>query len=149
MMNKKKWQYWVIVFLYIFVVFSFSSQDAETSSGLSEKIAIIFASILDKIGFTFSFSSLHFFVRKLAHFSEYAVLAILVLIANNKCPLTRPAWIILVLFMILVPSFDEGIQLFTEGRAGMIQDVILDMSGYCVGLLLGHIGRKLWINMKQ
>lgn len=76
----------------------------------------------------------HFLVRKTAHFTEYAVLGFLLshglglVKRQNKLTVLCVAACI-----VLVPSIDETIQLFTPGRSGMIQDVLLDICGATTG----------------
>jgi VanZ family protein len=74
---------------------------------------------------------LHFLIRKGAHFSEYFVLGLLVLNAVRRT-LRSIASMALTLCMIwaTVPGIDETIQRFVPGRAGMLRDVFIDMSGF-------------------
>lgn len=88
-------------------------------------------------------SALNHLVRKAAHFTEYLVLGLLVSFA------ARPRWreprerlrAPLVLWLV-VPIVDEAIQLFVPGRAGMLQDVLLDAGGYGCGLLVWLLARS-------
>lgn len=65
--------------------------------------------------------------------------------------LTGKLWLVLQLWLItVIPLTDETIQLFSEGRAGMISDVWLDVSGAALGSLgmfgawhlMNYIGEK-------
>lgn len=77
-------------------------------------------------------------VRKTAHYTEYAVLGLLlawVLYAVLREPRRHlPA---VALAGLLVPLLDETIQLFVPGRSGEMRDVWLDCAGVATGLLLG------------
>jgi VanZ family protein len=44
--------------------------------------------------------------------------------------------------LLLVPVIDEFIQLFSAGRAGMVQDILLDFSGAVTGLVVVKILHK-------
>ena len=66
----------------------------------------------------------NFVVRKCAHFTEYMVLGVLVTHAFDiEGRRTFDRLLPTVVFLLLVPSIDETIQLFVPGRAGMITDV--------------------------
>lgn len=76
----------------------------------------------------------NFLVRKTAHFTEYAVLGVLVAHAfdpEHTAEHMRLAAICLAL--VLVPSIDETIQLFVAGRSGQVTDVLLDCCGAATG----------------
>lgn len=76
-------------------------------------------------------------VRKMAHMTEYAILAWILLgncmqypFFQKKCGLW--AW----LGASLYAATDEFHQLFIEGRSGELKDVLIDSMGACAGLLL-------------
>ena len=73
-------------------------------------------------------------VRKCAHFSEYAILGILIA-ADGILYLSRPITLISVFSGLLTAHIDETIQLFTPGRSGEILDVWIDFSGCITGLV--------------
>ena len=74
-------------------------------------------------------------VRKLAHFTEFALLGALALNAARHLQLRHPlalSWA----FSVLYAASDEIHQLFVPGRAGMITDVCIDSCGALLGVLL-------------
>ena len=79
-------------------------------------------------------------VRKLAHFSEFALLGMFALNALHQAlrkPASAPrlaacAWI----FATLYATSDEFHQIFVPGRTGMITDVCIDASGALAGVLI-------------
>lgn len=82
----------------------------------------------------------NFLVRKTAHFTEYAVLGILATNAldpGHTRERIRVAAICLLL--VLVPSIDETIQLFIDGRSGQVADVLLDCCGAATGAALAYL----------
>ena len=86
----------------------------------------------------------NFLVRKTAHFTEYAVLGVLVAHAfdpEHTAEHMRLAAICLAL--VLVPSIDETIQLFVAGRSGQVTDVLLDCCGAATGVLLTYLVWRL------
>ena len=46
-------------------------------------------------------------------------------------------------FLLLIPSIDETIQLFVPGRAGMITDVMIDCCGAATGVVLRYLLQSL------
>lgn len=76
------------------------------------------------------------FMRKAAHFSEYAALGLLSFVAlflfTKKAPLSLLAGV----YGALISSLDETFQTFVDGRAGAFTDVLIDLSGFLVGMLV-------------
>ena len=82
-------------------------------------------------------SLLSYYVRKGAHFSEYFVLGLLALNAVRRTfehPLASIA--VIGLLWAGIPGIDETIQRYVPGRAGMLSDVMIDMSGFGLALAL-------------
>lgn len=96
-------------------------------------------SLFDTLSEIFSFLPFwsHTFLRKLAHFCEYALLgahmAFFPSLFFGKRAFFAAA---LSLFGVFVASLDEGLQRLVPGRSGMLSDVILDTAGYFFGLFL-------------
>jgi VanZ family protein len=93
--------------------------------------------------------AIHHVIRKCAHLTEYAVLALLLWRAVRK-PIrgdARPwSWreaLTAVLMVFLYASTDEFHQRFVPSRTPMVSDVFIDTSGAIAGMiLLWAIGRK-------
>jgi len=101
------------------------------SSWVKELLAMIFQ-------WADSGESGHGLLRKLAHFTEFACLGMLLtwLVAM----LRKPGWLSL-LGGFLVASADETIQRFVPDRGPSVKDVMIDTAGVAVGicvLLVGH-----------
>ncbi len=83
-------------------------------------------------------------VRKTAHFTEYAVLGVIVsstLLAGG--PLRGRRLFAAAVILLLAPSIDETIQLFVPGRCGAITDVMIDCCGAACGTFIRtRFGRK-------
>ena len=114
--------------LYTLLIFSFSMMKGESSGGLSAKITDFLMPLFS--GLHISFETAHYLIRKLAHFAEYYILALLVSNAAKSTLPIKKAMPAIILYGLITPCIDETIQLFTDGRAGMIADVFLDMAGY-------------------
>ena len=76
-----------------------------------------------------------YLIRKLAHFSEYAVLGVLMLALLIR-PGLRVRPLASALMCLAAALLDEGIQMFSDGRGPSLRDVALDFSGACVGVIL-------------
>jgi VanZ family protein len=73
-------------------------------------------------------------VRKAAHFSEFAVLGLL--LALSLLPLNlRFKGILAVAASLSVACVDELLQILSEGRSCELLDVIIDISGAVLGIL--------------
>jgi len=81
----------------------------------------------------------HFITRKLAHFTEYAVLGFLAARAFRSSP--RPAmhsrWFLISLTLIVTYALiDEYHQSFVPSRTASIYDSLIDMAGGLTALLI-------------
>ena len=120
--NKKAIISWVAVLLCMAVIFILSAQKGDDSQTLSDSLIIIF-------GLEFSSD----FIRNCAHFLEYSGLAVLIYNALfQTCGNAKP-----VLSVIISSAYavtDEIHQLFVEGRACQITDIMIDTLGAAAGI---------------
>ncbi|MBO5682647.1 MAG: VanZ family protein [Clostridia bacterium] len=122
------------------VIFGNSAQTGEVSGGLSAKVCDMINSVIDPV---FGFTVSHKFVRKFAHFAEYAILAALVAADVIACVRAftqksrKSAAIFSALAIplsVVVAAIDEfGVQASTLGRGPSIIDVLIDSSGAIIG----------------
>jgi len=85
-----------------------------------------------------------YFVRKMAHFTEYAILGILLISTKlSYLPYITTDIFIVLFFGLLVPVTDETIQLFIEGRSGQVTDILIDFSGVISGIIVSIILYKM------
>ena len=140
-MLKKRWM-WIVVIVYILLIFHNSLQTADASNGMSGPITLFVMKVLSVFHIDSDFHTAHHIIRKLAHFSEFFLLSVLVQTASYYQPIGKKPYLIIILLMILVPLCDEGIQLFVDGRAGSLKDALLDMSGYLTAWIFGSLIRK-------
>ena len=90
----------------------------------------------------------HFLVRKAAHFSEYAVLALLAARAfrtSQKPKLKELWWLASFALIACVALVDEYHQSFLPSRTGTIYDSLLDMTGGVVALACA----ALWLARRR
>ena len=134
---------WALLVLMCVVIFIFSGFKAVESTDQSN---FIIDTVVKVFFYDFNdypqpqqdalISMLNVVVRKGAHFSEYALLAVLAFGAFYGISRYFPRWLAAVLFSFVYACSDEFHQIFVPGRAGMIRDVLLDTSGACTGALL-------------
>ena len=145
-----------LVALY-FAIFVLSDQDGETSGSLSHRITEAIVEQISRIagnGWTEEIrrSMVAYWehpVRKLAHFSEYAVMGILVYSMWRPWrKRSRKFYGFVILWVFISAALDEGHQLMVAGRYGSFMDVLLDTSGGCFGVFLCVTAEKIhgkWI----
>ena len=150
-MKKKKIIYGISTLLWVVVIFSFSLQPGDVSGDISgsflQKILEWFAPrVFEKLE-TMPQEQLEFWhtiLRKCAHFTEFAVLGMLSSLTLLQTKVSRRA-LTAIAFCLLVASMDETLQLFVDGRAGRVVDVIIDGVGALAGSgwIVGYKSTKL------
>ena len=118
------------------VVFIFSnSMQSGAASGLrSAAVTEWLNGGLARVGVGWRFSER--LVRKLGHFSEYALLGFWLMLSlrvYTRRILSYISWPLF--FGLLAGVLDEGIQMFADGRGSDVRDVVIDFSGVVFGLL--------------
>ena len=134
---KKKHCYAILCIIWMLVIFWFSAQVADDSQEMSD----FFVHLLDDV---FSLDIMRneiirdmtsFLVRKAAHMSEYAILAILLGLTIREYK--KEPWLLLALTATAAyAATDEFHQLFVPGRSGQLKDVLIDTAGGALGLVL-------------
>lgn len=124
------------------LIFYFSSQDGETSTDTSNGIVTVVVDVFVKDYKKMPVAkqrsvwrTVSYYVRKGAHFTEYAALGFFLRLFMRSLGLRFPglvAW----LCGALYAASDEFHQTFTSARAGMWQDVALDSGGVLFGCLV-------------
>ena len=123
---------------WLILIYLLSAETGDQSGSLSDGILLSIAKLL-KISDTKAFvDTFGFFIRKLAHFSEYFILYILTYecFKEYNCP---KLIVVSVLFCVLYASLDEFHQLFVDGRCGQLSDVMIDSSGSIVSCFLWRL----------
>jgi len=147
----KKVILWCAVILVSCQIFGFSSKTAAESSGLSSEIAEKVVKIIEKVIEPSDskkeeiFSSVHFLIRKSAHFCEFTLLAILVFFLARSYKLSIFLCILIALgYSLLFAVSDEVHQLFVDGRSGQITDVLVDFAGSMFGAGISFLCLKVF-----
>ena len=142
-------------------IFYFSSQPAKVSGDLSGGLAYRIVQLTtDVLGLNCSPEELllladkiDYPIRKLAHFTEYALLGMAVALGilygtNLHRGSRRKQYCLVQLIGCLYACSDEFHQLFVPGRAGRISNALIDNAGVLVGwcifaLVVGMMVRKV------
>lgn len=139
--------YWLPVWLWMALIYSAScdSHSYEHSSGLVEPLL---RWLFPHLPETY-ISGIHELLRKCAHLTEYAVLALLLWRAMHSPAKSSPtAWNwqktrLTLLLVMLYAATDEFHQTFVPTRTGLVSDVFIDTTGGAAGLfMLWMIGRR-------
>ena len=154
MRQNKKYFPWLAVALWMAVIFLFSAQTGDSSGDTSGQIVRWFIGLFfpdfGELPATEQIRILdivHMLIRKGAHFTEYAVLAMLTANALRRKDLSAlPRWCVPVAFCALYAVTDEIHQYFVPDRACRFLDVCIDTAGGAFGtavfLLLCKYARR-------
>lgn len=134
------------------VIFSFSAQTKEESSVVSEGFSyrmvnttgLLFHLHIDEEKIREIAGAIERFVRKGAHMTEFAILAILLYGWMCRWQISRLRRVCAAAVLaVLYACSDELHQLFVAGRAGRVSDVLVDSAGVALGLALFFLVIKI------
>lgn len=138
--------------LWVMIITGFSGESGEKSSSLSLRVTKEIVSIIDYNNnmsdeeFNNLVDKLHTPVRKLAHFTEYAILFVLIYVPmilnfkNKDQKIFNKLWIVSFVLCVLCAASDEIHQLFVQDREGKFIDVCIDSSGaFICGMIFAGI----------
>lgn len=148
----KKNIYKVLLIIWMIIIFIFSNDpsgktEEKTNSFIETIIEIVEvvtgneknSEEIEKI-----VDELFYLIRKLAHFTEYFILGILMLLAlKYEIKKEETLYYLSIIFCVLYAGSDEFHQLFVEGRNGNIKDVIIDSCGSILSITISCY--YLWI----
>lgn len=148
----KKTISFIVLILWMIVIFSFSSADANKSTSTSDKVITTMIEIKDKITNNETSNNekeiivknSSFYIRKLAHITEYLILGFLMFNLLKQYSVTNIYYAIGL--SILYSCTDEFHQLFISGRSGSIRDVLIDTIGILIGT---YLYKLLFIKNKE
>jgi len=137
------WSY-APLFVWIAVIFFLSSPNgsaANTSLIVGPLLHFFFPDISDA-----RLELVHALVRKSAHFTEYAILALLAIRAFTASTglLYKLRWVLPLILVAAVAALDEFNQSFEPSRTSSPWDSVLDFTGGAVAILLCLAVSSLW-----
>lgn len=120
----------ILIILWTCLIFSFSSQDGDESSGFSRKFVEFFIKDSDLV------NKIEPYARKVAHFSEYGLGGVLFISLFSTYEWTdRRKITTSILLGVWYAVMDEIYQLMVPGRSGAIKDVYIDSLGIATGVI--------------
>ena len=139
----------------MYFILNFSGQSGVDSAALSYKVTQKLVIVVNDVAdmnlnaeeINIYTEKYHYYVRKLAHFSEYMILAITIAFPLYVYGM-RGIWLMLFAgtFCVGFACLDEYRQSFSLGRSPSKKDVFIDSCGVFVGIIItrivGFIGRK-------
>ncbi|HSK73249.1 MAG TPA: VanZ family protein [Pyrinomonadaceae bacterium] len=137
------------LFLWIGVIFFFSTAQASmsnTSRFIRPILVFFFPNAPEETLLVY-----HFYIRKFAHFAEYAALAFFAsraFFASSQKFLRKYWFLTSLLLVLLIASLDEINQSFIPTRTGSVWDVLLDFSGGATMLIFVYL-TKIWYDAKR
>ena len=145
-----KWVTRGLLLVWIIVIFSFSNQNGEESSGISDKVGARIVNLVDDLASmnwsieekNAAIAKIAYPIRKMAHMFEYAILALLAYISFSN-------YVISIIIVFANGAVDELHQLFIPGRAGRFTDVLVDTTGGLIMLALIWLFNKIRTDRKR
>ena len=134
---------WTVLLIgWLCVMWGHSLMPADMSSDESSRFVFLVRPFFEAFGSTDEHLMTHV-IRKTAHFLENVVL---MLIATKfECVwwgTSRKALVVMALIWTCVPVIDEAIQMLSPGRSPRFSDVLLDMCGGAVGMLIALLWKR-------
>ena len=134
----------IVLLIATFVrIFCFSSQDGEESSAVSRKVTTAVTQNVKKIQDMDSkereltLDKIEHVIRKIAHFSIYTLVGILMMALMSTYDISKRKQIIVsILVGMMYASSDEIHQYFVPDRTALFTDVLIDTAGVCLGVLI-------------
>ena len=135
-----KYKYVLLVAFVLIVCFIWGNSllSPELSGRISGAVKDFFAMLLGSESGESSDTALHFWVRKLAHFLEFAALGLVGSLLLRLCKRDRIIrWTCAVMMGGFFALTDETIQIFSR-RGSSVRDVWIDLIGFFAGCLLAE-----------
>lgn len=117
----------LLVIIWLIVIFLFSNQSGQKSTEITNEF-------LERILWFIDNDITFIIIRKLAHFTEYLILGLLIYNLIREFTI-KDLIIYSILICILFACLDEMHQLFIDGRSAKIFDVLIDSTGSICGIL--------------
>ncbi|MBB6716844.1 VanZ family protein [Clostridium gasigenes] len=148
MIRKNKVISWVMLLVWMGIIFFMSNQTGEVSSNQSDLVIKIFEFLGIRLDSYFG-ELATFIIRKASHFTEYLILFLLLYRVNCLYMGKRNAKLYTLLGVLLYAGSDEIHQYFIPGRAMAFKDVIIDISGGGMAMILTWIYENVKSNKES
>lgn len=141
--------YIVLVLIWMSTVFMFSNQTGGESQGVSQSVTRVIVEIfthnqnIEEAEKLELIENTDYYIRKLAHYSIYALGGILIYNYINTLKIQQKKVILIsILIGVIYAITDESHQYFTSGRSARIFDVLIDSLGVVTGVAIINIAKK-------
>jgi VanZ family protein len=122
----------------------------ELSSNQSGFFVGIASNILQRVNMSVPTELLSFWMRKIAHFTQFFILGMLWMITMAKSQLSHQHAIFIVLMIGLMTALvDEGIQMFVPDRGPSLIDVLIDWVGIITSVLIFQLYHQLKMSRQK
>ena len=136
------------------IIFGFSNQNSETSSGLSQKVTNFLVEFIPSIENMPEpekedvVDRIESIVRKVAHYSIYTLVGILLMSLMSTFKMKELDRVAVSLIVgVIYAATDEIHQAFVPGRGPLVTDVILDSIGVLTGIFIVMLVYKIICKM--
>lgn len=148
MKNKRKVIYWCLLIIWMSIIFFMSNQPSQVSDGHSRLVVQILMFIGADIN-SASADLANFIVRKVAHFTEYMILAYLIFnVLEFYCKDRNKLILFSIALVFMYASSDEIHQYFIPGRECAFRDVLIDTSGGITAIIITNILKKITLKKR-
>lgn len=137
----------ILLLCWMGLIFFLSAQVAEESTITTNfVIEILYKiySVFNKVDMETFINSIFTPVRKIAHFSEFTILGVLIYLNLKEYRRNRVV-LLSIAFSCLYAISDEIHQIFVPGRFCAIGDMLIDTCGAALGVLIIHLIVERWI----
>ena len=126
--------FWICALFVTALIFFFCAQNGQDSADISSGILVFLTKVFPALG---SIENAEYVIRKIGHFSIFAVEAFLLSCAfysTFEGRRTTRRWLFAVNLIIAVLS--EAVQLIQDGRSPTVKDVLIDFCGAIFGFIV-------------
>lgn len=132
----------ILGILMILLIWTNSLLPANLSGSQSGFVTNIIHQVISFLNIEVETDLLHLIIRKIAHFTEFFILGVIWISYFNKTSLNQKLLKTMTLgFSVAVT--DEVIQIFVPGRVFAVTDILIDLLGVTLGILLMTIISKI------
>lgn len=148
----------ILVVIWMIVIFCFSAQTGVKSTKTSNVVTSMVVNVTTNVSkqeitreeAKKRVEDSTFLIRKLAHFTEYLILGILIIrLLRTYGKLNVRMIITAIIICFLYAASDEIHQIFVPGRTAKVLDTLIDTSGASIGIIFYCIFKNKWRNLSN
>lgn len=145
----------ILVILWMGIIFTFSSDNADKSTSKSDGVIINVYKVFHKGNISNKekqqiINKYVFPVRKAAHFTEYLILGVLIISLISEYKTLEIKYLLLAIMLCMLYAISDEIhQIFISGRTAKILDVFIDTLGSTTGIFIYRFIKLKLVNVKE